>query len=358
LIHQLHPAVSPQLRATHGLSLAIFPTHFFYSFLYYTDIVSVFLVLLCYSYSLPFIDLVESQKTSRHSSSSFHLSAAAGFLAVLFRQTNIIWVIYVLGEAVLRDHVLLKTQHNRAKLIDIITLLKNMVYNWKHTLHRYISYLCVILMFFVFIVINDGIVVGDKVNHQPVLHLAQGVYMTAFGGAPLCLGLLSYIRGRRGWTVYGLVKSIIICIGIDILFIWIIEYHSYIHPFLLADNRHYFFYLIKEFKSLHPYGYLLVTPVYSVLTYLFISRLVQARGALWILLYCGGMLVVLVPTPLVEPRYFTLPFLIAHLQLIPDSLFQSRIALGTYTCMNIVTVGVFLLVAFEWSDGSLARFMW
>ncbi len=67
---------------------------------------------------------------------------------------------------------------------------------------------------------------------------------------------------------------------------------------------------------------------------------------------------VLVPTPLMEPRYWTMPLLIVHLNAPPnpwpDLLAK---ALGC-TVINIVVFHIFFNKSFMWPDNSTARFMW
>ena len=63
-----------------GFTLATFPLLYFFTFLYYTDVGSTFMVLLMYCLHLDKRDWFAS---------------FIGALAVLFRQTNIVWVFFV-----------------------------------------------------------------------------------------------------------------------------------------------------------------------------------------------------------------------------------------------------------------------
>jgi hypothetical protein len=104
--------------------------------------------------------------------------------------------------------------------------------------------------------------------------------------------------------------------------------------------RHYIFYIWKRYLSSHAIRYAqtfypdlimfavllnaecmlpplrrcLLAPVYSMGACLAVSRLRRAgRGGLWIAIYFVALLVTLVPTPLLEPRYFTPAVLFAIL---------------------------------------------
>jgi alpha-1,2-glucosyltransferase len=70
------------------IALTLFPLHLFFHFVYYTDSGSTFFVLLCY--------LLASHR-------KYNLSGIAGVVAVLFRQTNVVWVAFVAFASLLRD---------------------------------------------------------------------------------------------------------------------------------------------------------------------------------------------------------------------------------------------------------------
>lgn len=70
-----------------ALLVAIMPVMFFFNFLYYTDLGSVFYVLFSYACMLYDRPL---------------LSGVAGWMAVVFRQTNIAWIAWIAATDVLR----------------------------------------------------------------------------------------------------------------------------------------------------------------------------------------------------------------------------------------------------------------
>nr|CAD7457287.1 unnamed protein product [Timema tahoe] len=87
---KLHPG-KKEIGLLSAFNLATFPLIYFFTFLYYTDTVSTSLVLLMYLF---------------HLYGHNFLSAASGFIAVIVRQTNIIWVGFILlkiVENVLKD---------------------------------------------------------------------------------------------------------------------------------------------------------------------------------------------------------------------------------------------------------------
>ena len=128
------------------------------------------------------------------------------------------------------------------------------------------------------------------------------------------------------------------------------------------------------------------------------SLTVRAQPPLPLLIYLFATLVTLTPSPLIEPRYFLLPFLVLRILASPsqetvrptttpaskrssastsppssssDAMLASTsaatrmrrlewIELGWYALVNVVTIRVFLRVKLRWEseEGVWQRFMW
>lgn len=173
------------------------------------------------------------------------------------------------------------------------------------------------------------------------------------------------------------------------------------HPFLLADNRHYAFYVWRRVLNPFPSARYVLAPLYVASAQLWAGRLrafpvpcarlsvtftcisraspsVRSHPPLDALLLLLGTLATLTPTPLIEPRYFLTPFLLLRVlaaspptppstaSSAPSALAtrnRARAALkmevGWYTLVNLVTVVIFLAVRFRWaSEPGWQRFMW
>ena len=194
----------------------------------------------------------------------------------------------------------------------------------------------------------------------------------------------------------------------------IIHFNTVIHPFTLADNRHYVFYVFRILQK-HPMVKYLVAPIYymcalSVLTSL--KRLGITRSASkqkvdppqkastrtqqtspdtetddgdlrasWILIWLSTTTLSLCFAPLVEPRYSILPWMIWRLHLpfskslspthgSKNTIFRRTIQylhdhgllLETlwFLTINGVTGYGFLYRSFEWKQepGKTQRFLW
>jgi alpha-1,2-glucosyltransferase len=85
-----------QVAAARALSVALYPPHFFFSFLFYTDVGSAFWVLLA-------VDLSTPEGDDDPSVGRLIGAALAGTVAILFRQTNAAWVLFACGIACVRD---------------------------------------------------------------------------------------------------------------------------------------------------------------------------------------------------------------------------------------------------------------
>jgi alpha-1,2-glucosyltransferase len=88
-----------------------------------------------------------------------------------------------------------------------------------------------------------------------------------------------------------------------------VSYFTFVHPFLKSDNRHYTFYIWKDFLAKYS---IMMIPIYGLageyVAAYFPSR---TRYAVWIM--CSAL--ALIPAGLLEPRYFITPVIIAAMEL-------------------------------------------
>ena len=126
----------------------------------------------------------------------------------------------------------------------------------------------------------------------------------------------------------------------------------------------------------------LLAPAYVLLGWLLYPSMWRAQGALIALGLLACAALVLVPSPLIEPRYLTLPVRgpdlhpllrssrrsrplaapqVLLLRLHAPPLAGARAWLppaAAFCALNALTIAVFLLRPYVWGDGSTARFMW
>ena len=270
---------------------------------------------------------------------------------------------------------------------------------------------------------------GDKENHIVSIHLAQMLYLWpcfTFFSLPL---LYPYIINIFPNTVLPLtlrlssVKSRsprpIVAVPIIAIMLAIAQYNTLVHPFTLADNRHYTFYVFRILLR-HPAIKYLAVPIYFLCAWAAIAALggenahkqqptrkkpskqrrqdmaisssspVSDPRASFVLIWLLATAASLVTTPLVEPRYFVVPWLMWRLHVAPlrpdgpptarssNSAGRSevrkvveKLVYSTHDCrlwletawllgINMATGYIFLNWGFEWPQepGLVQRFMW
>ncbi|KAH7345063.1 glucosyltransferase [Rhizoctonia solani] len=343
-----------------SIVISAFPIAWFFSFLYYTELGSVLFVLA----------------TILAAGRGAHILAALmGAASCTFRQTNIVWVAYAAAFGILQDMrrkrirsqvsnnssepVLYDPMALDASLSDMPKILFSIPAILPWLIKTAWPYVVPVVGFASFVFWNGGIVLGDKSNHIPTLHVPQLYYFVAFAslfGLPVLMsaetGIMSLAR-EVAQRMIGGTSRLIISITLTGLIMISIHWFTIQHPFLLADNRHYTFYIWRRVYLAHwsvPY---LFAPLYLACAWAWFIRAGKHQTLLQTLLLPACLAPTLLPAPLIEPRYFLIPYIILRL--------QARVPNGVvvfeaiwYGFINWVTMFVFLYMERE----SVGRFMW
>lgn len=174
-----------------------------------------------------------------------------------------------------------------------------------------------------------------------------------------------------------------------------INFNTIIHPFTLADNRHYVFYVFRILRQ-HPAIPYLAAPVYFVFAWAAITALggmpAEPQSAMsesqssesstskskqeqavlagdtnrvsFVVIWLLTTALSLITAPLVEPRYLILPWVIWRINLPMQRQKASEVRLWLETVwfliVNFITGYIFLYWDFEWvqEPGKVQRFMW
>ncbi|AQZ11291.1 DIE2 (YGR227W) [Zygosaccharomyces parabailii] len=299
------------------VALMCFPLMAAFYYLYYTDVWSTILILqsLTCVLTLPF-----------GINGSIWVSSLCAGLSCLFRQTNIIWTGFIMVVAVERRAIIQK-QYNAHRFNNYLKLLIHSVDDFSTIV---LPYAINFTMFVIYLIWNKSITLGDKSNHSAGFHLAQLFYcylFIAFFSAPLWFSS-SFLRLYRNRLFHSPVQYVVELLGIML----VIRYFTKVHPFILADNRHFTFYLFKRFigNPSKMVKYIFMAPVYHFSTYVYFETLrpsemafesmepvpfkdpidlpIQLSHISWTALVICTF-VTIVPSPLFEPRYYILPFL-------------------------------------------------
>ncbi|KAL1870563.1 hypothetical protein VTK73DRAFT_2538 [Phialemonium thermophilum] len=297
-------SLSPlSLYADHSaVNIALFPPLFFFSGLYYTDVLSTAVVLGAY---------YDHLRRLRHLQTGWIQdlwTLLLGIVALSMRQTNVFWVVVYMGsmEAIHALKSLKPRPAGKPKFSSLVELcgfyLRRYSLGDIHdpplslaqpldcllgAISIAIAALCniglilklvwpriaILASFVLFVIWNGGVVLGDKSNHIATLHLAQMLYiwpLFAFFSAPLLLGPVAF-AAVRFWqprqklakksspetekgsstdtrTSEALVHRLffaIFVLGALLVACGVVKYSTIVHPFTLADNRHYMFYVFR-----------------------------------------------------------------------------------------------------------------
>lgn len=270
---------------------------------------------------------------------------------------------------------------------------------------------------------------GDKENHVVSIHFAQMLYIWpcfAFFSLPLLYPYIINILPNtvippalRLSSIKRRSPRLVVAVPMLAIMLAIAHYNTLVHPFTLADNRHYTFYVFRILLR-HPAFKYLAAPIYFLCAWAAVAALggqnaqkhqptqnkpsKQRRQdtaispssagsdprASFLLIWLLATAASLVTTPLVEPRYFVVPWLMWRLHVAPlrpdappapkksdrAGTGRTRRVVGKITysthdhrlwletvwllAINMATGYIFLKWGFEWPQepGSVQRFMW
>lgn len=331
---------------------------YFFNFLYYTDAGSTFFILFTY-----LMTLYGCHKAS----------ALLGVCAVLFRQTNIIWVAFSAGclvsvkmdetwraeQTKKKDEPKSQVPLNFSGVKKVLVFTLEFVTNPVHIKSVFLlawPYVVVAVGFLLFIILNEGIVVGDRTSHEACLNFPQLFYFfsfTLFFALPLTVCYYRVVRFlqtlKRQPFFFAAVTALIL------LLVW---KFTFVHKYLLADNRHYPFYVWKKVFQRHELVQYLLVPAYVFAGWSFLDS-VKYRSLFWILALLVCIVAATVPQKLLEFRYFIIPYLMYRLHMPLPSLPRLIIEFLLYTVVNAATIYIFISKTFQWPDSTAKqRFMW
>ena len=260
-------------------------------------------------------------------------------------------------------------------------------------------------------------VIGYKSAHTATIHLPQMLYIWpyfAFFSAPLLIGPLlkpvvplmserhQQICDEHFLTSAYRFPSLLVSALAIFGSLLAIHFNTIIHPYTLADNRHYIFYIFKMIR-LYPTIKYLAVPVYCICGWLVIQSLAsptldsqpaskdileekngtrlpsntvyhQPCQVSFVIIWLITTALSVVTAPLVEPRYFIIPWIIwrSHVpsnsasvprgQLSQKTIYDVRMVLETIwlLAINALVAYTFLYRTFMWPSepGNLQRFIW
>ncbi|KAK9290120.1 hypothetical protein L1049_008284 [Liquidambar formosana] len=401
IVTHLRPALDERKATLCSVVLALYPLHWFFTFLYYTDVASLTAVLAMYLMCLK---------------KNYLFSALLGALAVVIRQTNIIWMLFIACTGVIditlshqRDNAKVddydassirnNSQLNSSKsntagsnlrkrkfsgavdtgnhsipsindssstckpgLLDEIQAILLVLWTLKwELLVSFSPFFVVLVAFIAFIRWNGSVVLGAKEAHAVSPHFAQILYFSLVSA--LAMAPLHFTLGKAADLLWSFWKNrplsffqvFMALIGGFLS----VHFFSIAHPYLLADNRHYPFYLWRKVIKAHWLMKYLLVPLYVYSWLSIFSILGKVQRKIWVLVYFLASAAVLVPAPLIEFRYYTIPF---YLLMLHSHIYDTRswLLMGIlYIALNSFTMMMFLYRPFHWDhERGIQRFIW
>ncbi|KAL4871814.1 hypothetical protein BDV12DRAFT_183393 [Aspergillus spectabilis] len=284
------------------LNICLFPPLFFFSGLYYTDVLALLVVIEAYNWDL--------KRTKFAQTGVFVLF---GLVALVFRQTNIFWVsVFFGGLQVVRQLRRVTKTCESANVADIVRAgLKSELYdplaldasfadyfktalslcsvalnNLESVVTCLVPYLLILITFGGFVLWNGSVVLGHKEFHTASLHLAQMLYIWPyflFFSWPLILAPMANILLpkfmlpkflNQGFPASRrrLPQVLTVLIVLPIM-LAVVYFNTIVHPFTLADNRHYVFYVFRILLRSYPYTKYAATVVYFIGAWMIISTM-------------------------------------------------------------------------------------
>ncbi|KAJ4347563.1 glucosyltransferase [Ascochyta clinopodiicola] len=424
---------TPVSNALSAVNISLLPPLFFFAALYYTDVMSTAAVLLSYQVFLhkrsPTGDIRNDVST-----------VIVGIVALFFRQTNIFWVaVFPAGLTVVqvlekneswkqmkerkptsilqecwKTNTVYDSSVYDAGLLDVamfvLTIAPAALRKPIVVLRSIASYVVLLVLFAGFVAWNGSVVLGDKSAHTATIHIPQMLYIwpyIALFSAPILIGplcrivapfmppqlknVLGYTPPKNGPNLPELLPAALFIAG----GLAAVHFNTIVHPYTLADNRHYVFYVFRILLR-HPAVKYLAVPVYYVCAYLSIQALgsppIQPEDTKpedktlstnlstksrpcqvsFVLVWLATTAFSVVTAPLVEPRYFIIPWIIwrLHVPYLPVSFtvrgkqYSQDLRLVVETvwlvAINQVVQHLFLYRTFTWPSepGKVQRFMW
>lgn len=347
--HSLHQSSSQVHLLISSLSLSHFPLLYFFNFLFYTDAGSLFFVLLMYLH---------------HLTHQYWLASFFGIISLLFRQSNIVWMFFLASHSSLKivlrqsekfnkknkQQQQLKEKNTNTSFFSFFSFftLKFLLDTFLLIFSNFTGYIIAAISFVTFILINGSIALGDKSAHEVSFNGVQFIYFiftTGFFAFPWLL-----VNVTSTLLVIGKNRLTFFLVFVTFWILWYTRPSP--HPYLLADNRHYTFYLWR--RLLHLQDPFAVTIFSSVASFgLFaIFNSINGKDGLWKCFFFICILFSVAPQRLLELRYFLVPFVLWRVNVKPASL-PLLLELLLNLLLNFVTLGVFIYGARK--D---VRFMW
>jgi alpha-1,2-glucosyltransferase len=332
------------------MALATLPPMYFFAHVYYTDIPSITMILAMLLLSIR----------------KYHkLSTIFAAFSVLMRQTNIVWVAGTLGVHVV-DKMMVKVypkmKRENAKFSNFIFAVKAHLQHPKilgelifGAIRELYGYILIIIGFIAFLFVNGSIVVGDKTAHEASIHVPQLFYFSIFVLVFGCsLWIPQLLKSHRIFRHPKCLLGILVLAGVIAV---IVKFNTLVHPYLLADNRHYTFYVWNRFYARHELARFAIIPAYIFGLSTIFGSLDGSIG--FKIFFVVSTVLTLCLQRLIEVRYFLIPFLLLRLNRKTVTKKWLILEIIGNLLINQLTFTIFFNVKIRWENfDEIQRIIW
>lgn len=166
--------------------------------------------------------------------------------------------------------------------------------------------------------------------------------------------LLTHLKGT---ITLACRKWYIVALG-TIIIGFIVKFNTIVHPYLLADNRHYTFYIWNKFYGKYALARYAIAPIYA-LSLISLYNTINNKSAGFKLIFSICTFAAIAFQQLIEVRYFIIPFLLIRLntsQIKNKNLFFEFLC---YLLINAFVFRTFFSKEIYWSDfEQVQRLIW
>ncbi len=133
------------------------------------------------------------------------------------------------------------------------------------------------------------------------------------------------------------------------LLIVIIKFNTLVHPYLLADNRHYVFYVWNRFYGKYEWARFAMIPGY-IASLSMIYKSIENNTVGFKILFTVALFFSLCLQRLIELRYFLIPYLILRLNVKHRNMRYVILELAFNVIVNVLTFYLFFTKEIWWSN--------
>jgi|LakMenEpi03Aug12_release.lakeMendotaPanAssembly.Ray.scaffolds.fasta_scaffold50441_3 alpha-1,2-glucosyltransferase len=173
-------------------------------------------------------------------------------LSVYVRQNNIIWCAFLLVYRIIGKYSVSIGTIRGNVFRSVIGFIKLMFINGKDIIKtNYVQILVFPVFCWYLYKFNNGkLVFGDHLNHQTSFHPTQFLYLLIFivVNLPITFNDFGYTIKETFARLYFSRHALAAYLFLVSVSIILVDKWTIVHPFILADNRHYIFYIYRYFK--------------------------------------------------------------------------------------------------------------